>query len=119
MKRNSNHRHATRVIAATHHHFKVVKVCLTKEGIFKHNVSLVIIIISTVCLLIASILRAIVVFQARTNFKSGPAAEPVSMYFSWGVFEVIVNLVYIIGRADLRFYRPDRLPKESSCYYNC
>ena len=71
-----------------------------------------IIIISTVCLLIASILRAIVVFQARTNFKSGPAAEPVSMYFSWGVFEVIVNLVYIIGRADLRFYRPDRLPKK-------
>ena len=60
-----------------------LKVCLTNEGDLKHNVSLVIIIISTVCLLIASILRAIVVFQARTNFKSGPAAEPVSMYFSW------------------------------------
>ena len=25
---------------------------------------------------------------------------------------MIVNLVYIIGRADLRFYRPDRLPKK-------
>lgn len=112
MKRNSNHRHATRVIAATHHHFKVVKGLSNQRGDLKHNVSLVIIIISTVCLLIASILRAIVVFQARTNFKSGPAAEPVSMYFSWGVFEVIVNLVYIIGRADLRFYRPDRLPKK-------
>ena len=81
MKRNSNHRHATRVIAATHHHFKVVKGLSNQRGDLKHNVSLVIIIISTVCLLIASILRAIVVFQARTNFKSGPAAEPVSMYF--------------------------------------
>ena len=33
MKRNSNHRHATRVIAATHHHFKMVKGLSNKEVI--------------------------------------------------------------------------------------
>lgn len=33
MKRNSNHRHATRVIAATHHHFKVVKGLSNQRGI--------------------------------------------------------------------------------------
>ena len=32
MKRNSNHRHATRVIAATHHHFKMVKGLSTERG---------------------------------------------------------------------------------------
>ncbi|EMG47157.1 hypothetical protein G210_2546, partial [Candida maltosa Xu316] len=32
------------------------------------------------------------------------------MYFGWGVFEVIINVMLIVGRADLRFYRPDILP---------
>ncbi|EMG47181.1 hypothetical protein G210_2522, partial [Candida maltosa Xu316] len=32
------------------------------------------------------------------------------MYVCWGVFEVIINVLYIVGRVDLRFYRPDILP---------
>ncbi|KAL6452705.1 hypothetical protein SBY92_000044 [Candida maltosa Xu316] len=110
MKRNSNHRHAIRVIAATHHHYKMVKGLSNERGDLKHNVSLIMIIVSTILLFISSLLRSIVVFQARTNFKSGPASEPVAMYFGWGVFEVIINLGFIVGRADLRFYRPDILP---------
>ena len=32
MKRNSNHRHAIRVIAATHHHYKMVKGLSNERG---------------------------------------------------------------------------------------
>ena len=64
MKRNSNHRHATRVIA-THHHFKMVKGLSTERGDLKHNVSMGLLIISTVLTLFGSIVRVIVVFQAR------------------------------------------------------
>lgn len=30
--------------------------------------------------------------------------------YSMGLLETIINLSYIIGRVDLRFYRPDVLP---------
>ncbi|EMG47156.1 hypothetical protein G210_2547, partial [Candida maltosa Xu316] len=63
MKRNSNHRHAIRVIAATHHHYKMVKGLSNERGDLKHNVSLMMIIISTILLLLSSLLRSIVVFQ--------------------------------------------------------
>ncbi|KAL6452759.1 hypothetical protein SBY92_000099 [Candida maltosa Xu316] len=110
MKRNSNHRHAIRVIAATHHHYKMVRGLSNERGDLKHNVSLIMIIVSTILLFISSLLRSVVVFQARTNFKSGPATDPIAMYFVWGVFEVFINVMFIVGRADLRFYRPDILP---------
>lgn len=73
MKRNSNHRHATRVIAATHHHFKMVKGLSTERGDLKHNVSMGLLIISTVLTLFGSIVRVIVVFQAREHKFASPA----------------------------------------------
>ncbi|WLF79523.1 hypothetical protein PVL30_003278 [Lodderomyces elongisporus] len=111
MKRNSNHRHATRVIAATHHHFHSVKGLSNSRGNLTHNVSMGLLIITTVLIFIGDIGRAIVVFQARQNRYASHAANKWFMYVCWGVFEVIINLLYIIGRVDLRFYRPDRLPK--------
>ena len=63
MKRNSNHRHATRVIAATHHHFKMVKGLSNVRGDLKHNVSMGILIITTILILFCSIVRTIVVFK--------------------------------------------------------
>ncbi|CAK9439565.1 uncharacterized protein LODBEIA_P36650 [Lodderomyces beijingensis] len=112
MKRNSNHRHATRVIAATHHHFHNVKGLTNKRGDLKHNVSMGLLIITTILILIGAIGRAIVVFQARQDRYAGGAANKWFMYVCWGIFEVIINVLYIVGRVDLRFYRPDRLPKE-------
>ncbi|KAI5952363.1 hypothetical protein KGF54_003229 [Candida jiufengensis] len=112
MKRNSNHRHATRVIAATHHHYNMVEGLSNQRGDLKHNVSLVIVIITTVCVFIAAILRCIVVFQARRQNVTGPASSPTAMYFTWGVFEFVLHMAQIIGRADLRFYRPDILPAQ-------
>ncbi|KAI3403496.2 hypothetical protein KGF56_003780 [Candida oxycetoniae] len=111
MKRNSNHRHATRVIAATHHHFHSVKGLTNKRGDLKHNISMGLLVITTVLIFISAMGRAIVVFQAREARYSSPAANKWFMYVCWGVFEVIINILYIVGRVDLRFYRPDRLPK--------
>ena len=112
MKRNSNHRHATRVIAATHHHYKSVKGLSNKRGTLKHNISMGILIITTVLIFIAAICRCIVVFQARQHRFASPAENKYLMYVVWGVFELIVMILYIVGRVDLRFYRPDRLPLE-------
>ena len=111
MKRNSNHRHATRVIAATHHHFKMVKGLSTERGDLKHNVSMGLLIISTVLTLFGSIVRAIVVFQAREHKFASPAENIWFGYLCWGVFESIISILYIVCRVDLRFYRPDILPQ--------
>ncbi|CAI5757038.1 unnamed protein product [Candida verbasci] len=110
MKRNSNHRHAIRVIAATHHHYNMVEGLSNQRGDLKHNWSLIIVGVSTLLIFISNMLRTVVVFQARPNSVSGPASRPTAMYFAWGVHEIIIHLLLIIGRADLRFYRPDILP---------
>ncbi|CCG25983.1 hypothetical protein CORT_0C06100 [Candida orthopsilosis Co 90-125] len=113
MKRNSNHRHATRVIAATHHHFHSVKGLSNRRGTLKHNISMGLLIVTTVLIFIAAICRAVVVFQARQHRFASPAENKYLMYVVWGVFELIVMILYIVGRVDLRFYRPpDRLPLE-------
>ncbi|KAL6451205.1 hypothetical protein SBY92_002544 [Candida maltosa Xu316] len=112
LKRNHNHRHAIRVIAATHHHYNVVKGLSNERGDLKHNVSLMIIGVTTIIILISSILRSVVCFQGRMKYDAAPVGSAPVMYVFWGALEVAVNLVYIIGRVDLRFYRPDRLPKD-------
>ncbi|ODV69551.1 hypothetical protein HYPBUDRAFT_3521 [Hyphopichia burtonii NRRL Y-1933] len=110
MKRNHNHRHAIRVIAATHHHYKMVKGLSNERGALKHNTSLLIIFLSTIFIFVGSIGRAIVVFQPKYNEHENPLCKPVVAYIFWGVLEVIIHLLYLLGRVDLRFYRPDILP---------
>ncbi|KAK6460853.1 hypothetical protein DFJ63DRAFT_208399 [Scheffersomyces coipomensis] len=110
MKRNHNHRHAVRVIAATHHHYKMVKGLSNQRGDLSHNVSLLIIIVTTILILVGAIGRCIVTFQTNFNRDAGAAAKPILMFVCWGIFEIIINILYIVGRVDLRFYRPDILP---------
>ena len=110
MKRNHNHRHAIRVIAATHHHYNMVEGLTNQRGTLAHNKSLGIILFTTLAIFVGAIVRAVAVFQARFNRDSGPACNPIAAYMCWGVLEVLVNLLYLIGRVDLRFYRPDVLP---------
>ncbi|KAK6894321.1 hypothetical protein K6H09_002670 [Candida tropicalis] len=112
MKRNSNHRHAIRVIAATDTHHNTVKGLSNDRGELKHNVSIVIVTVTTLIILVSSILRAVVCFQARMKYDAAPVGSAPVMYVFWGALEFIVNLLYIVGRVDLRFYRPDRLPKD-------
>ncbi|KAK6199922.1 uncharacterized protein RJT21DRAFT_37660 [Scheffersomyces amazonensis] len=111
MKRNHNHRHAIRVIAATHHHYKMVEGLSNERGDLKHNISLLVIIISTILLFLSNVIRCVIVFQSRYNYYASPLAQPAVMYLVWGGFELIMHLGYILGRADLRFYRPDILPE--------
>lgn len=112
LKRNHNHRYAIRVIAATHHLHKTVKGLTNQRGDLTHNVSLMIIGVTTLIILVSSILRSIICFQGRMMYFTSPVGSPAVMYVFWGALEFGVNLLYIIGRVDLRFYRPDRLPKD-------
>lgn len=110
MKRNHNHRHAIRVIAATHHHYNMVEGLTNKRGTLKHNISMALICTTTILILVGSIGRAVSLFQDRIARHATSVCNPVFMYITWGVFEAIINILYIVGRVDLRFYRPDILP---------
>lgn len=112
MKRNHNHRHAIRVIAATHHHYNMVEGLTNQRGTLGHNVSMLLIAVTTVLIFIGAVLRCITLFQNNTKEKQSALCEPFVMYICWGGFETIINVLYIVGRVDLRFYRPDRLPKQ-------
>lgn len=112
MRRNHNHRHAIRVIAATHHHYKVVQGLSNQRGSLKHNFSIIMISVSTALILVGALLRCVVVFQFRPQIYGGLVSKPPMAYLTWGAFEGIVMILYIVGRADLRFYRPDVLPRE-------
>ncbi|QEL63229.1 hypothetical protein CJJ09_005427 [Candidozyma auris] len=110
MKRNHNHRHAIRVIAATHHHYNMVEGLTNQRGDLSHNWSLGLIAITTLFIFVGSLCRLIVCFQDRYTREQSRLCEPVAMYILWGLLEVIINVLYIVGRVDLRFYRPDILP---------
>lgn len=126
LKRNSNYRHVIRVIAATHHHHNTVEgptdeqdddkhnVSVSVEGLtnqrgtLKHNLSIALICISTVLILVGAIGRTVSLFEDNIDRHASGVCDPVFMYIVWGAFEVIINVLYIVGRVDLRFYRPDR-----------
>ncbi|CAH2351562.1 hypothetical protein CLIB1423_04S00826 [[Candida] railenensis] len=112
MKRTSNHRHAVRVIAATHHHHNMVEGLTNERGDLKHNGSLAILTLTTIFILVGAIGRSIAVFQAKPRYAQSQVCNPIFMYICWGFLEAMVNVLYLVGRVDLRFYRPDRLPKK-------
>lgn len=112
LKRERRHRNAVRVIAATKNHYKVVEGVSNGRADLKHNISLGIIVSTTLLIFIGSIFRATAVLLDRQVQDGAIIYKPIFMYIVWGVFEVFVNLIYIIGRVDLRFYKPDRLPLE-------
>lgn len=110
MKRNHNHRHAIRVIAATHHHYNMVEGLTNQRGNLKHNTSILIIFITTVLIFIGSMARCVTLFQDQIDQYRTKWTHPAFMFVCWGGFELLINILYIIGRVDLRFYRPDVLP---------
>lgn len=110
MKRNHNHRHAIRVIAATHHHYNMVEGLTNQRGNLKHNVSMGLIVVTTILIFIGSLLRCITLFENNIQRNLSSLCQPWIMYLCWGGFEALINVLYIVGRVDLRFYRPDTLP---------
>lgn len=109
MKRVSNHRHADRVVAATHHHHNMVQQVATYRVSWKHNVSLI--IITTSLIFLGANINTIVYFQADMN-----ATTELCTFL--GLFEAVINAVYIVGRADLRFYVRTGCPGASKLQNN-
>ncbi|VVT56164.1 uncharacterized protein SAPINGB_P004872 [Magnusiomyces paraingens] len=72
-----------------------------------------IVVVTSVLLCIGASLRAASTFPrtARGGFNGVPTGS--WMYLSWpmyvftGAFECIINIIYLAGRVDLRFYIPD------------
>lgn len=110
MKRNHNHRHAVRVIAATHHEYNMVEGLTNERGNLKHNMSIIIVLLTTLIDMTNAILRGIACFQDDASARNNPICQSFIVYISWGVLETLMNIIYLVGRADLRFYRPDILP---------
>lgn len=110
MKRNHNHRHAVRVIAATDHHYRLVEGLTNQRGSLTHNKSIIIVTLTTLLGFVQAVLRSIAVFQNDPNYYNHPICKPIVAYISWGVLETLIHILYLVGRVDLRFYRPDILP---------
>jgi uncharacterized BrkB/YihY/UPF0761 family membrane protein len=105
---------AVRVIASTVHEDKYetiqrVQSVTSKSGKLGHEFSLVIILLTTAILLLSSLFRCVSTFTAVERRYQSWLFEPVVMYVMFGVLETFINIIYLVGRVDLRFYRPDNL----------
>lgn len=81
------------------------------EEIFtlKHNKSIAIVATTTLFVFLGAIFRCVGCFLDTTYATQGWIFKPVVMYVLWGALETIVNIIYLVGRIDLRFYRPDEI----------
>lgn len=104
---------ATRIIASTHERSNQVErvQSIDKSGKLGHNHSILIIALTTLILLISTLFRCVSTFIEQQKGNQSWIFEPVVMYIMFGVLEVFINILYLTGRVDLRFYRPDRLKK--------
>ncbi|KAI0461282.1 hypothetical protein LJB42_000948 [Komagataella kurtzmanii] len=84
----------------------------SSTGQLKHNYSIIIVTLTTTFILIGAVFRAITCFLDRTVETQSWIFKPVVMYMLWGFLETVINVIYLLGRIDLRFYRPDRFPKD-------
>ncbi|VEU19878.1 DEKNAAC100540 [Brettanomyces naardenensis] len=75
----------------------------------KHNKSILIVATTTIFVFLGAIFRCVGVFMDKTYATQGWIFKPVVMYVLWGALETIVNIIYLVGRIDLRFYRPDSI----------
>ncbi|KAH3665992.1 hypothetical protein OGAPHI_004181 [Ogataea philodendri] len=77
----------------------------------RHNSSISLIALTSICVLIGAMFRCVGLFLNQTYANQSWIFKPVVMYMFWGYLETAVNVLYLYGRVDLRFYRPDRIPK--------
>ncbi|CCH42989.1 putative membrane protein [Wickerhamomyces ciferrii] len=75
----------------------------------KHNHSILIISLTTLILFISSMFRCVSCFLEHQKVSQSWIFKPVVMYIMLGLLETLVNVLYLTGRVDLRFYRPDKL----------
>ncbi|KAH3675099.1 hypothetical protein WICMUC_002931 [Wickerhamomyces mucosus] len=117
INRDENSIDHVRIIASTTempHYNTIEKIhrVSSKSGQLTHNFSILLIFITTFILLLSSIFRCVSTFlEQQANASQSWIYRNWVMYLMFGALEVIVNLLYLIGRVDLRFYRPDKLSK--------
>ncbi|ODQ79518.1 hypothetical protein BABINDRAFT_161909 [Babjeviella inositovora NRRL Y-12698] len=116
MARDHHSRYAVRVIAAHQQHYNTVEESSDVPDRSRPNLStnhsIVIVTVTTFFLLLAVIFRTIACFGNKTKATETWVHHPVLMYVMWGALEVLINVIYLVFRVDLRFYKPDRLPKD-------
>lgn len=105
------HRDAVRVIPSSDAHFGELEGLGSDRGELRHNASIFLIALTTVIIFVGAIIRCITNFMNKTDAEATDVFKPVVMYIVWGLLETIVNVLYLVGRVDLRFYRPDRLSR--------
>ncbi|CDR38454.1 CYFA0S02e01860g1_1 [Cyberlindnera fabianii] len=102
-------RHAVRVIQSSTYHHTTVHGEQQHEKELHHLGSIIVISFTTFFLFITDIFRCVSTFIDQYNKNHSWIFDPVVMYVMFGALETIVNLMYILGRIDLRFYKPDAL----------
>jgi len=75
-------------------------------------------VISTAFQLVGTIGRCIVVTQRRPTAIALYPVQGTFLYFSWGGLEAFIQVLYIVWRVDLRFYKPDVLPYKIRDLFN-
>ncbi|CAH2352915.1 hypothetical protein CLIB1423_08S04038 [[Candida] railenensis] len=111
LERSQEERNAVRVITASTQHHQNVTGVSTDRGALNHTWSILLIFTTSILIFVGAVIRCVTVFEDKTRSTQGSVCDPVVMYICYGLFEVIINILYLVGRVDLRFYRPDRLPK--------
>ena len=111
LQRSQEERNAVRVITASTQHHQNVTGVSTDRGALNHTWSILLIFTTSILIFVGAVIRCVTVFEDKTRAAQGSVCDPVVMYICYGLFEVIINILYLVGRVDLRFYRPDRLPK--------
>jgi hypothetical protein len=107
-------KHAIRVInSSPYHHETINQDSTPEEGAaeLKHHHSIYIISFSTLVLFISDMFRCVSTFIKQYNMEHSWIFDPVVMYVMFGLLEFLVNLAFIFGRIDLRFYKPDAFKK--------
>ncbi|CAH2351564.1 hypothetical protein CLIB1423_04S00870 [[Candida] railenensis] len=111
LERSVHERNAVRVIRASVQHAQTIPGVSTERGALNHTFSVALLAVTSVLISVGAICRCISIFQNNTQMTQTSICKPVVMYICYGLLEVICNILYLVGRIDLRFYRPDRLPK--------
>lgn len=108
---SEDQKHAIRVINSSSYHYETTHDASEHQGDkqLHHTSSVFIIAFTTLLLFIADIFRTISTFIEQYQASQSWIFNHSVMYVMFGVLEVIVNITYIVGRIDLRFYKPDSL----------
>lgn len=75
----------------------------------ENSISIAIIGLTSFFTFLGAIFRCVALFLNTSFETEGWICKPVVMYVMWGALETIINVIYLVGRIDLRFYRPDAI----------